>query len=109
MMILMRVTHEARYKPACVFQYELLKFATNFLFWQKFCQIDCNMASSEDIVNDLTVKEIKLDLKSRGLKVTGLKKELKERLCTVRNLALTLYCMGYEAGDQSGGNLVYRL
>ena len=32
------------YKLAFKFQYELLNFATNLrIFWQKFCEIDCNV------------------------------------------------------------------
>ena len=39
-------------------------------------------------VNKLKVDELKQQLISRGLEKTGLKKDLQERLCRVRNLAL---------------------
>ena len=39
-------------------------------------------------VNKLKVDELKQQLISRGLEKTGLKKDLQERLCRVRNLTL---------------------
>ena len=38
----------------------------------------------------LTVRQMKTHLRRRGLPVTGLKKGLQKRLCTLRNLALIL-------------------
>jgi hypothetical protein len=87
------------YKPACEFQHELLNFKTKFgAFWQKFCEIECNVreglmicATLVNMENNLFIfNEFYISFLSSVVSSKGKQLMVASQLCVVKHLELPL-------------------